>query len=120
MIATSFMYFNYINNWDNQKVQGAKGHAVLISGNILFVSVEANDAFYGIYINCWNSVQWDGITFSGKIHLENSLFNSSIINFQQFNFLQIIDVFFGTGVILRGYMLFEGIESKSFYFYFLN
>ena len=119
MIATSFMYFNYINNWDNQRDKGAKGYAVLISGNILFVSVETNDAFYGIYIDCWNCVRWDGITFSGKIHFENSLFNNSIINIQELNFFQIYKIFYGNGVILRGYMLFEGIETKSFIF-FLN
>ena len=117
MIATSFMYFNYINNWDDSRDEGANGHAVLISGNILFVSVETNDAFYGIYIGGWSCFRWDGITFSGKIHFENSLFNNSIINIQQLNFYQNYDMKIGTAVILKGYMLFEGIETKSFFFF---
>lgn len=110
------MYFNYINCWDNKNDEGAVGHAILISGNILFVSVETNDAFYGIYINGWNCFRWDGITFSGKIHFENSLFNNSIINIEQINFYQVYHIKIGTGVILRGEMLFEGIETKSFFF----
>ena len=95
--------------------KGTIGHAIWISGNIHFVSVETIDAFYCIYINGWNSFQWDGITFSGTIHFENSLFNNSILNLQQMDFFEISYLNLGTGVIFRGHMLFDGIETKSFY-----